>query len=330
MLSSVDLFTGIGGFTLALKGFASPLLYCDISVDVRDTLHSLMKTGKIPNAPVVDNVKNIEEIVTAVRGRKVDIVTAGFPCIGFSKAGNMEGLQNAHSGLFWDTMKVVKKLQPKMVFLENVAEIVKSHDGEDLKTIMGEFTKSGFNCDWVIQSAQSIGAPQVRRRWFFLAVSGRKPNIQIRRKPFDWSINSMPKLVSVREIDFAKRYSMLGNAIVPAAAREAFIRLCAGREPRKHEQFPDIVLDPRHFKAFNEGEHARRLKMNLFPTPRAQMWRRSYTLTDRTIRDLPTFALFAKKIGAMTLPRPGREMDVNICFVEWLMGYPQNWTLGHK
>lgn len=328
MLSSVDLFTGVGGFSLALKGIAKPLLYCDVSSDVRDTLSHLMKKGKLPTAPIVDDVKNMESIVKAVRGRNVDIITAGFPCIGFSKSGNMEGFKNAQSGLFWDTIKVVKKLRPKMVFLENVAEIVNSRDGKDLQTIVAEFQKNGFECEWVIRSAQSVGAPQVRRRWFCLAVSGNKPVIKLKESYFDWSLESMPRLVSIRDVDFARRYSMLGNAIVPAAARAAFIQLYTSEAISKVKTFPDIVLDPRHFTAYKEGDHARRLKMTLFPTPRAQMWRRSYTLTARTSRDLPTFVLFVKNIGGVAMERPESDMVVNIAFVEWLMGYPRGWTSG--
>jgi hypothetical protein len=224
-------------------------------------------------------------------------------------------------------MEVVKKLRPKMVFLENVAEIVKSRDGKDLKTVVAEFRKSGFECEWVIRSAQSVGAPQVRRRWFCLAVSGNKPVIKLKGSCFDWSLESMPRLVAIRGVDFAKRYSMLGNAVVPAAARAAFIQLYTSKATvSKAKTFPDIVLDPRHFTAYKEGDHAQRLKTTLFPTPRAQMWRRGYTLTARAGRDLPTFVLFVKNIGGVAMERPESDMVVNIAFVEWLMGYPRGWT----
>ena len=333
MLTSVDLFSGIGGFALALKGVATPILYCDISETVRETLSSLMQRGKLPKAPIIGNIKNFDEIVSVVRDRQVDIITAGFPCLGFSKVGNMEGFNNSQSALFWDTMKIVKILRPHMVLLENVAEIVNANDGNDMAAMIAEFTKLGFGCKWTIQSAQSVGAPQVRKRWFCLATSQKKLNMKTVKTnkfvSFDWSQKSMPSIVSVREADFARRYSMLGNSIVPAAARAAFIKLYAGEDDKSkktYQTFPEIVLDPRHFKAFKEGDHAQRLRVHLFPTPRAQMWRRSYTLTARNTQDLPTFVLFIKKIGDTEFERPTSEMVVNINFVEWLMGYPSGWT----
>lgn len=63
-----------------------------------------------------------------------------------------------------------------------------------------------------------------------------------------------------------------------------------------------------------------------FPTPRAHMWRNSSVLTLRTLRDLPTFALFAKQIQGVTQSATSKEDKVNIRFVEWLMGYPAGYT----
>ena len=56
MFNSVDLFTGIGGFTLAFENKCKPLLYCDNNDGVVGTLKGLMKQGKIPHAPVVTDV----------------------------------------------------------------------------------------------------------------------------------------------------------------------------------------------------------------------------------------------------------------------------------
>ena len=330
MLHSVDLFTGIGGFTLALKGLFKPLLYCDVSPTVRALLKNLMATGKLPRAPVVDDVNNMRDILKTVGKRRVALITAGFPCIGFSVAGNREGFDNQQSALFFQLMKVVAALRPRMVLLENVSEVVTANDGQDLETMSRAFERLGYDFNWTIRSARSVGAPQLRKRWFCLCkLSGAPVRLKVSPVAFDWSPSRMPALVSERKADFAKRYSMLGNAIVPAAARAAFCELFE-RAPKDYDMvraFPEILIDPTHFKAHVPSPTPpHKIRLTSFPTPRAQMWRRSYGATARNMRDLPTMALFVKRIGDKVLPRPDASMDVNPRFVEWLMGYPTDHT----
>ena len=76
MLKHVDVFSGIGGFTLALKGVSETKMYCDISPTSQQILRNLMRKGKVPSAPIVDDVKDLSKALTF----KFDIMTAGFPC----------------------------------------------------------------------------------------------------------------------------------------------------------------------------------------------------------------------------------------------------------
>jgi site-specific DNA-cytosine methylase len=109
-LPSLDLFTGIGGFTLALSGWATPVAYCDNNAGVVATLNRLMKKKRLPTAPVLRDVRDVEGIASAVAksdAGRVDVVTAGFPCVGFSTAGSKEGLANDESALFYDAVVYV-------------------------------------------------------------------------------------------------------------------------------------------------------------------------------------------------------------------------------
>ena len=76
MLKHVDVFSGIGGFTLALKDVSETKMYCDISPTSQQILRNLMRKGKIPTAPIVNDVKDLSKALTF----KFDIMTAGFPC----------------------------------------------------------------------------------------------------------------------------------------------------------------------------------------------------------------------------------------------------------
>lgn len=94
VLSAVDLFTGIGGFVRALDQFSVPIVYCDADPKIRSALAELMPHGRVPDAPVVKDVRDTDGIKRAVSGRRVDIVTAGSPCTGFSRAGGRRGMED--------------------------------------------------------------------------------------------------------------------------------------------------------------------------------------------------------------------------------------------
>lgn len=74
MLNSVDLFTGIGGFTLALSGYCRPMLYCDNNPHVLSALGRMMSRKMLPMAPVVTDVKKLDDIKAIVKGRQVHVL----------------------------------------------------------------------------------------------------------------------------------------------------------------------------------------------------------------------------------------------------------------
>lgn len=229
MMLSVDLFTGIGGFVLGLEGICRPIVYCDNDQAVLRTLDRLMLEGSIPKATVVDDVTKLPEILKAVGGRDVDVVTAGFPCVGFSDFGHRQGLKDERSGLFHAAMNVVKALRPKMVFLENVHKVVNSNGGRDFKVILTALHKAGYDCRWSTCKASDVGMHQNRKRWFCLCMR-RGVDFSSIKFPVRKHVmhKQMPTVLAKRSADYATRYHALGNAIVPSVARFAFERLVCG------------------------------------------------------------------------------------------------------
>ncbi len=92
MLRALDLFSGIGGITYGLRGIVTPLAYVEKNTDAREFLKQ-----KHPEIPVFDDVCTFD--ATEWKG-KVDIITAGWPCTGFSVAGKGTGFDHEASGLF--------------------------------------------------------------------------------------------------------------------------------------------------------------------------------------------------------------------------------------
>lgn len=168
VMSTLDLFTGVGGFVQGLKDVSSPLLYCDSSPLVRTFIHSLISRKLIPDAPFVCDVANLETMIDIVGDVDVHMITAGFPCVGFSSVGQRKGLQDARSGLFFQVARIVDHFRPQDVLFENVARIVSSNQGADLELIVETMSTLGYDSKWTVCSANEVGLPQVRKRWFCL------------------------------------------------------------------------------------------------------------------------------------------------------------------
>jgi DNA (cytosine-5)-methyltransferase 1 len=164
MLNGLDVFSGIGGLTIALREWVKPIAYCEIDPYCKGVLLSRMADKSLPDAPIWDDIKTLYGVPFA---GAVDILYGGFPCQDISVAGNGKGLAGERSGLFFEIMRLAKEIKPKFIFLENVPAIT-TRGGLD---VVREITSLGYDSRWCIISAASVGASHKRERWFFLANS---------------------------------------------------------------------------------------------------------------------------------------------------------------
>lgn len=164
MLNGLDLFSGIGGISLALRDYVRPVAYCEIDPYCQGVLLSRMQTNDLPIAPVWDDI-------TSLDGRninaRIDIIYGGFPCQDISVAGRGKGLEGERSGLFFEIMRLAKEIRPPFIFLENVPAITVRGG----LRVVREIAEMGYDCRWCVISAASIGALHRRERWFLLAYS---------------------------------------------------------------------------------------------------------------------------------------------------------------
>lgn len=224
MLRSLDLFSGVGGITHALRGLATPVMYCEKDETCRAVLGKLIREGKLPRAPIDADVSKLSASAVG----KIDLIVAGFPCIGFSSGGNREGLDHPGSGLFVQVMRLAKTIRPPLMFFENVDAIL---GNQDIHVIVKSIRRLGYDMWWVVMPAYAVGAPQNRKRWFCLAVRRGVRDVQLRSSEpfvrFNWArepARMIPKLTD----DARKRYRMLGNSVVPDCVRAAFLSLFTG------------------------------------------------------------------------------------------------------
>ena len=170
MLNGLDLFSGIGGISLALRDYVRPISYCEIDSYCQGVLLSRMANGELNNSPIWDDIKSLGYRILLYT--PVDIIYGGFPCQDISIAGHGKGLAGERSGLFYEIVRLCSEIKPRFIFLENVPAIT-SRGGTE---VVREIAKMGYDCRWCVISAASVGALHIRERWFLLAHTKSKQN----------------------------------------------------------------------------------------------------------------------------------------------------------
>lgn len=160
----IDLFAGVGGFRLALRALGGRCVFS--SEWNRDAAQTYATNyGEYPHGDItLDEVK--AEIPPTF-----DILCAGFPCQAFSIAGLRKGFDDTRGTLFFDIEKIVEKHRPKVVFLENVKNLVSHDGGKTFKVILNTLeTKLGYKVFYkVMNSMAYANIPQNRERIFIVA-----------------------------------------------------------------------------------------------------------------------------------------------------------------
>jgi DNA (cytosine-5)-methyltransferase 1 len=332
MIQILDIFSGIGGLSYGLQNVlvnSEHVLYCEIDGDCQKVLVKNMDLGHLKTAPIVKDIRDLDCNPLLMNLKNV-LLIAGFPCTGISTIGKKQGLEDKQSSLFYELVKVIDTVRPKFLFLENVSNILRQ--AQTHESVTRELTKMNYAFKEGVFSGLDVGAKHIRKRWFCLAYQD-KSLIQLRKhvqqctlKSFNWNNEPFRLIVKTQKINYMKRFMMLGNSVIPSVVEYAFLSLLFDVSPNTIKSKPcKLIFDPK----LNTSEPTlSRIKRDIYTdttgrdywaTPRT-LSRASQTLTKRTILDLPTQVKF--EINS-TGPRDG---VVNPNWLEWLMGYPKDWT----
>ena len=159
MIKIGSLFAGIGGFELGLER-AIPNSKTIWQVE-QDAFCQKILQKHWPDAKIYDDVVG----VGAHNLELVDILCGGFPCQGILNAGKKKGLKDERWGLWWEMLRVISELQPRVVVLENVAALFI----RGIPEVLGSLAENGYDAEWTIVSAAECGAPHRRDRVFIVA-----------------------------------------------------------------------------------------------------------------------------------------------------------------
>ena len=184
MLKVLDLFSGIGGFSLGLEstGHFETIAFCE-----KDQFCQKVLQKNFKNIPIEGDVRNVKG-----EKYKADVVTSGFPCQPFSVAGKRKGTDDDR--YLWDeTIRVVRECKPKWFIGENVEGLVNIQDGMVLRQVQDDLEKEGFEVQCLIIPASGIGAWHQRKRVWIIGCNVSNSNKSRSLKKYSTSFNRQNK-----------------------------------------------------------------------------------------------------------------------------------------
>ena len=164
-LKHLDLFSGIGGFSLGLEatGGFETVAFCDY-----DSYCQKILRKHWPWVTIYDDIKELNHEKLNSNGHtKIDIITGGYPCQPFSVAGRQQGEKDPRH-VWPEYFRLIKELRPTWVIGENVSGHVKL----GLDTVLENLESEGYSARTFSISASSIGANHQRERIWIVANSG--------------------------------------------------------------------------------------------------------------------------------------------------------------
>lgn len=158
----IDLFAGVGGFRISMNSVNGQCLFSsEIDLNAQKTYYA--NFGDIPYGDITK-----EETKNKIP-KSFDILCGGFPCQAFSIAGHRKGFEDTRGTLFFEVANIVKEHKPKVVFLENVKNLISHDNGETFITIKLTLEELGYYVYYgVFNAMEYANVPQNRERVFLV------------------------------------------------------------------------------------------------------------------------------------------------------------------
>jgi DNA (cytosine-5)-methyltransferase 1 len=160
VLNVLDIFSGIGGFSIGLEAASmQTVAFCEINPFCRKIL-----TKHWPSVPIFTDITTLhkEDLKTLPR---IDIIAGGFPCQDISVAGKQKGITAKRSGLWKEFVRLINEIRPKYAIIENVANLRSS----GLISVLQDLWEIGYDAEWHCIPASAFGAPHRRDRIWIIA-----------------------------------------------------------------------------------------------------------------------------------------------------------------
>jgi DNA (cytosine-5)-methyltransferase 1 len=235
-MNELSLFAGVGGGLLAgaMLGWRT---VCAVERDAHcaSILAQRQNDGCLNPFPIWSDVCSFD-------GRPwrgiVDVVSGGFPCQDISPAGKGAGIEGERSGLWKEFARIICEVQPAFAWVENSSAL----STRGLGVVLANLAEMGFDAEWGVLGAKSLGFPHERSRMWILAShpersergsephDGTSGRVGRKQQPFSWDRHWLDLLPRVRGNDYGMAYRLdrtdaIRNGQVPRVAARAFREL---------------------------------------------------------------------------------------------------------
>lgn len=157
-MNVLDLFSGIGGFSLGLeRAGMKTIAFCEVDPKCREVLRKHW-----PATPIFEDVRSLQ--AKDIR-EPIDVICGGFPCQDISLAGKGAGLSGERSGLWWEFHRLIKEARPQWAIIENVSAL----RSRGLDEVLRSLSQIGYDAEWHCVPASALGAPHRRDRLWVVA-----------------------------------------------------------------------------------------------------------------------------------------------------------------
>ena len=158
----LDLFSGVGGFSLGLErtGGFETVAFCE-----QDEKAKLVLNKNWPTVPVYGDIKELTFERLQADGLIPTVITGGFPCQDISSAGKGEGIIGERSGLWSEMFRLIRDVRPAWAIIENVSTL----RSKGLTLVLQNLCEIGYCAEWHCIPASAVGAPHQRDRIWITA-----------------------------------------------------------------------------------------------------------------------------------------------------------------
>jgi DNA (cytosine-5)-methyltransferase 1 len=174
----LDLFSGIGGFSLAAQWVWGDELDIVGFCEIDEYCHKVLEKN-FPNVPIHNDIKELNGNDI----KDIDLITGGFPCTDISLAGRGKGLidedtgETTRSGLWFEMHRIISEVRPNYALIENVPALTFRGGAR----VIADLAEIGYDAEWTIIGADDVGAWHRRKRIWIVAYpngTGGKPELR--------------------------------------------------------------------------------------------------------------------------------------------------------
>lgn len=285
----ISLFSGCGGLDLGFEkaGFEIP-----VANEFDKTIWETFKINH-PKTKLIEG--DIRKVAEGEFPENVDGIIGGPPCQSWSEAGVLRGINDKRGQLFFDYIRILRKVKPKFFLAENVSGMLANRNNDAVKNIIEMFSESGYDVTVTLVNAKDYGVAEERKRVFYIGFrkdlkinfefpkgSTEDDNKKITLRDIIWDLQDTaipsldknkhnPNAINNNEY-FTGAYSpiFMSRNRVKGWDEQAYTVQASGRQCQLHPQAPKMEKVEKNLCKFVEGKESLYRRMTVREVARVQ------------------------------------------------------------